>query len=133
MLFANCRTTCFVSFPSKQCKRCQDQDLSTINVPFITVVTLLSMMWVSFRISAAAIRASSSVNLSNRFSASSISFFPISFFRYFSEHKLATIEYCCERRTRSTLSYLLRCNREDIQHLNHDLHDYVSHDVCRRY
>ncbi|KAF8259406.1 hypothetical protein EI94DRAFT_1751706 [Lactarius quietus] len=41
------------------------------------------MMCASLRTSAAAIRASSCVNLSNRFRASSISFFPISFLRYF--------------------------------------------------
>jgi hypothetical protein len=91
-LLANCWTVCFVSFPSNQCMRGQHEVLRVANMPglpFMTVVTLLSIMCVSFRISAAAIRASSCVNLSNRLSASSISFFPMSFFRYFSEHRLA--------------------------------------------
>jgi hypothetical protein len=90
-------------------------------------------MCVSFRISAAAIRASSWVNLSNRFRASSISFFPTSFFRNFPEHRLAAIEYRQEQRTRSTLSHFLRCNREDVQHLDHDLYSYVRHGTCWRH
>ena len=90
-------------------------------------------MCVSFRISAAAIRASSRVNLSNRFKASSISFFPTSLFRNFSGKSLATIEYRRKQRTRSTLSHFLRSNCEDVQHLDHDLHDYVRHCICWRY
>jgi hypothetical protein len=96
-------------------------------VPFTTVVTLLSTICVSLKISAAAIPASCCVNLSNRFKASSISFFPTSFFKYFSENILETTIYRREQRTRSTLLHLLCCNREDIQHLNHYLHDYVRH------
>ena len=43
--------------------------------------TLLSIVFVTLKYSAAAIRASSCVSLSSLFSASSISFFPIRFFR----------------------------------------------------
>ena len=99
---------------------------NTLDEPFMT-------MCVSFRISAAAIRASSRVSLSNRFRASSISFFPTSFFRNFPEHRLAAIKYHREQRTRSTLSHFLCCNREYVQHLNHDLHGYVGHGICRRH
>ena len=77
-----------------------------LGVPFM-------MMWVSFRISAAAIRASSWVNLSNRLRASSKSFFPTSFFRYFSEHRLAD-NYISLRATHSldpAPSPLLRSRR----------------------
>src|SRR6266702_1400176 len=96
------------------------------------VVTLLSTMCVRFRICAAAIRASSCVSSSSRFRASSISFFPTSFFRYFSERRLA--DDCIsrrEQRTPSILPHLFRCNREDVQHFDHYRHDYVGHCVCR--
>ena len=43
------------------------------------------------------------------------------------------IYYRCRRRTRSALSYFLRCDCEDVQHLDHYFHDYVSHRVCRRH
>ena len=65
-------------------------------IPFMTTsnllptsVTLLSMVWVRFRICAAAIRASSCVNRSNRLNASSMSFLPASFLRNFSVHRSA--------------------------------------------
>ena len=67
--------------------------LTGLGVPF-------NMMCESLRFSAAAIRASSCVNLSNRLRASSISFFPISFFRYFSEYRLAD-NYISSRATHS--------------------------------
>ena len=41
------------------------------------------------------------------------------------------IIYRREQLTRSTLPHLLRRNREDVQHFDHDLHDYVGHGVCR--
>ena len=56
-----------------------------------TSVTLSSMVCARFRICAAAITASSWVNLSNRLNASSMSFRPASFLRNFSEHRLAYI------------------------------------------
>ena len=128
MLFANCWTTFFVSFPSKRGKRIQHQVrlANTQNVPFMT-------MCVSFNISAAAIRASSWVNLSNLFRASSISFLPTSFFRNFSGKSLVAIEYRRKQRTRSTLSHFLRSNCEDIQNFDHNLHDYVCHGARWRY
>jgi hypothetical protein len=100
------------------------------NVPFTTVASLSSTMYVSLRISATAIRASSCVNLSKRCRASSISFFPTSFFKYFSENILETTIYHREQRTRSTLPHLLRCDREDIKHLDHYLYNYVRHCIC---
>jgi hypothetical protein len=54
-----------------------------------TSVTLLSTVWVRCRICAAAIRASSCVNVSNLFNASSMSFLPTSFLRNFSVYRLA--------------------------------------------
>jgi hypothetical protein len=54
-------------------------------------VTLLSTRCVRFRICAAAISASSCVNLSNLFNASSMSFRPTSLLRNFSEHGLAYV------------------------------------------
>ena len=64
------------------------------NLPFWTVCVRLS-------VSAAAIRASSCVNQSNRLRASSISFWPMSFFRYFSDRRLAHIYYVSLRATQS--------------------------------
>ena len=54
-----------------------------VTLPSI-LVALWSTPWVSVRSCAVAIRTSSCVNLSNRLRASSISVFPISFFRCFS-------------------------------------------------
>ena len=58
---------------------------------FPMAVTLLSTVCVRIRICAAAISVSSCVNLSNLFSASSMSFRPTSFLKYFSKHRLAYI------------------------------------------
>ena len=69
-------------------------------LPFRTVVTLLSTICVSLKVSAAAMRASSCVNRSNRLRASSMSFLPISIFRYFSDNRLADI-YASPRVTHS--------------------------------
>jgi hypothetical protein len=55
--------------------------------PLITSATLSPMACVVLRTSAVAIRASSCVNLSNLFSASSISVLPISFFPNVSKHR----------------------------------------------
>ena len=88
------RCPCYLPIVGRLVDICTFRMRSTINtlhVPFTTVVTLLSMICVSIRISAAAIRASSCVNLSNRFSAPSISFIPTSFFRNFPEGRLAMI------------------------------------------
>src|SRR6266702_8552287 len=70
--------------------------LSTSSILFLTPVTLSSTtltlsstLCVSLRICAAAIRASSCVNLSNLFNASSMSFLPTSFLKYFAGHRLA--------------------------------------------
>jgi hypothetical protein len=41
--------------------------------------------------------------------------------------------YCREQLTRSTLPHLLRCDREDIQHLDHYLHNYLRHGICWSY
>ena len=41
--------------------------------------------------------------------------------------------YRREQRTRSTLLHLFCRNREDVQHFDHYLHDYVSHCGCRRH
>ena len=38
-----------------------------------------------------------------------------------------------KERTRSALSHFLRCDREDVQHLGHNLHYDVRHRVCRRH
>jgi hypothetical protein len=41
------------------------------------------------------------------------------------------IVYEQELRTRSTLPHLFRGNREDAQHFDHNLHDYVRHCLRR--
>ena len=38
-----------------------------------------------------------------------------------------------KERTRSALSHFLRRDREDVQHLDHDLYYDVLHRVCRRH
>ena len=77
-------------------------------------------------------RTSSCVNLSNRLRASSISVFPNSFFRYFSDQP--SVEpipiHAYGKLTRSSLSYLLCSDSENIQYFHHNLHDDVRH--CRR-
>jgi hypothetical protein len=76
------------------------------------------MSCVSLRLSAAAIRASSCVNLSNRFRASPMpeSFLHTSFLKYFSENTKVnqTVICCLKQRTRSTLLHFLGRNRKDV-------------------
>ena len=54
-------------------------------------------------------------------------------FHNFFWERLATMKDRGYQRTRSTLSHFLRCDREDIQHLDHYLHYDVRHRVCRRH
>jgi hypothetical protein len=91
------------------------------------------MMRVISSCSAAAIRASSCVNLSNLSTLSSISLSPVNFLKYFSEWpvsengKYKPLHQLTES---STLHFLCR-DRKDGQHLNHNLNDYVSHSPSR--
>ena len=54
-------------------------------------------------------------------------------FQKFFWERLATTQDRGYQRTRSTPSHFLRCDREDVQHLNHDLYYNVRHRVCRRH
>ena len=92
-------------------------------------VTLSSTLFVTFKVSAIAIRASSIVSVSSFFNASSISFFPSSFFRNFSIKKKVIIEQLMivDQLTRSTLSNLFCGNGENRKYFYHDLHDHISH------
>ena len=92
--------------------------------PFI----LSSTVYVTFRFSAMAIRASSCVNLSNFFSASSISVLPVNLFRYFSEKHLVNDAIFAQiSLTRSALLDLLRRNPKNREDLHHDFHHHIHH------
>ena len=93
--------------------------------------TLLSIVFVTFRSCAAAIRASSCVSLSSLFSASSISFFPISFFRYFSENgfvKWGNL-FVKETLTCSALFDFFCRNSNEVEDFNHYCRDRVHHSL----
>src|SRR5712671_1006105 len=106
-----------------------------------TPVTRLSMPTtfcatplVTFRSSAVAIRASSCVNLSSLFSASSRSVPPKIFFTYFSEYKYSSINrhtLIYKLLTRSGFLDLLRCNPENRQYRHQYLNNYIHH-FCGR-
>src|SRR5580658_4263626 len=91
-----------------------------------TPLTRSSTLCVIFSCSADAIRASSSVNLSNLSRLPSISLFPINFQKYFSEivnqsaRMIKNINHINQLTESSTL-YFLRRDRKDGQHLNHNL------------
>src|SRR6267154_1912976 len=93
-----------------------------------TPPTLLSIVFVTFRSCAAAIRASSCVSLSSLFSASSISVFPISFFRYVSEiGSIGVILSVQQRLTGPALFEFLCRNSKDVKNLDHYRRDRVRH------
>ena len=103
------RRRCCWSIVARLTDVCTFRTKATVYTPDIPFTTIR----VSFRFSAAAIRASSCVNLSNRLRASSISFSPRSFFKYFSDHRLANI-YISPKATHSpdpVSSLLLRSQR----------------------
>jgi hypothetical protein len=92
--FAVCCMTCLASLPSGVSRLyiCLRDRVKMACVPSMTSVTLVSTaltssrtLWVAFKTCAVAIRASSCVNLSSLFSASSKSVLPTSLLRYFSQ------------------------------------------------
>jgi hypothetical protein len=79
-------------------------------------------------VSAAAMRASSGVNLSSRWNASSTSFLPASFLRYFSAQKSAWQGYINEKmHTGSSLTDFLCHDAKDRDDLNHNLNNDIHH------
>ena len=104
---AVCRMICLASFPSEWLKlnhlSCLTKNdytpfmtsstlSSTLATLLSTASTLSSIICVALRTSAVAIRASSCVNLSKLFSASSMSVLPISLFPNFSKHPSVNAE-----------------------------------------
>ena len=99
-----------------------------------TAFTLSSIVCVTFRTCAVAIRASSCVSLSSLFNASSMSVFPTSFFRYFSENISVNGDRCeSQGLTRSSLPDLLRRNRKDAENLDHYRCNCICHFFIRWY
>src|SRR6266852_8926661 len=103
--------------------------LSTATTVFATPLTLSSTLCVAFKFCATAIRASSCVNLSRFFSASSISVLPISLFIYFSGlHSVNCHKLVYKLHTRSALLDLLCRNSEDREdfdcYQNHHIHHF---------
>jgi hypothetical protein len=95
--------------------------------------TLLSTALVTFKTCAAAIRASSCVNLSSLFSASSISVLPINFFRYFSENGSVNGNTLVKQQlTRSSLSDLFKRNSKNVENFHHNFGDYIHHFFVKR-
>src|SRR5260370_42146732 len=81
---------------------------------------------------ATAIRTSSFVSLSNLLSASSMSVFPINFFRYFSEKFLNQQQPLVqESHTYTALFHLFRSNPKNRKHLDHYLHNDINHFTWR--
>jgi hypothetical protein len=99
-----------------------------------TAFTLSSIVCVTFRTCAVAIRASSCVSLSNLFNASSISVLPTSFLRYFSENiSVNGDRFAPQTLTRSALPDLFRCNRKNAENLDHYRCNCIHHFFVRRY
>src|SRR6266849_8985354 len=102
--------------------------LSTTSTLSAIPATLLSIVFVTFRSCAAAIRASSCVSLSSLFSASSMSFFPISFFRYFSENGFVSGDlFVKETLTCSALLHFFCRNSDKVEDLYHNCCNRVHH------
>jgi hypothetical protein len=93
-------------------------------------LTSLLMAFVIFRSCAEAIRASSCVSLSSLFSVSSMSFFPISFFRYFSEYDVVRgILFVKKTLTCSALLDFFCCNSNKVEDLDRNFRDCVHHSL----
>src|SRR6266853_5059455 len=93
-----------------------------------TPITFPSIPCAIFRSSADAIRASSCVNLSSSCSASGISVFPISFFKYFSGYMSAKKrKSTCDQLTPPSALHFLCRDPKDRYHLHHDLNNYFRH------
>jgi len=103
--------------------------LSTTSMLSAIPPALLSIVFVTFGSCAAAIRASC-VSLSSLFSASSISFFPISFFRYFSANGFVSGNlFVKEGLTRSALLDFFCCNSNKVEDLDHYYLDCVHYSL----
>jgi hypothetical protein len=90
------------------------------HTPSMTAFTLPSIVCVTFRTCAVAIRASSCVNLSSLFNASSMSVLPTSFLRYFSENiSVDGDDFGSQGLTRSALPDLFRRDCKNAENLNH--------------
>src|SRR6266436_4860508 len=101
---------------------------------FSTSLTLSLTICVPCRTCAVTIRISSFVSLSSPFSASSMSPFPSSFFKYFSGSFLInTNPVTQELLTHTPLLHLLRGNPKNRKHLHHYLHNDINHLRWRRH
>src|SRR6266849_10474386 len=102
--------------------------LSTSSTLSSTRPTLSSTVCVASRTCAVTIRTSSFVSLSSLFSASSMSVFPISFFKNFSENFLIKSDLVVqELLTHTALLHLLRSHPKNRKHLHHYLYNNIYH------
>src|SRR6266403_126849 len=101
---------------------------------FTTPLTLSSTLCVAFKFCTTAIRASSTVNLSSFFTASSISVIPISLFKYFSELPSVNGHILIHASlTHSALLQLLRGDPNDRENLDRYLNHHIHHLLGRLY
>ena len=99
-----------------------------------TAFTLSSIVCVTFRTCAVAIRASSCVSLSSLFNASSMSVLPTSFLRYFSKNTSVNCDrFAPQGLTRSALPDLFRRDRKDAENLDHYCCNCIHHFFIRWY
>ena len=102
--------------------------------PSMTAFTLSSIVCVTFRTCAVAILASSCVNLSSLFNASSMSVLPTSFLRYFSENiSVNGDDFEPQGLTRSSLPDLFRRDCKNAENLNHYRCSCIYHFFIRWY
>ena len=100
----------------------------------MTAFTLSSIVCVTLRTCAVAILASSCVNLSSLFNASSMSVLPTSFLRYFSENiSVNGDDFEPQGLTRSSLPDLFRRDRKNAENLDHYRCNCIYHFFIRWY
>src|SRR6266403_6379926 len=99
-----------------------------LSIATATLLTLSPTVCVAFRFCAIPIQASSRVNLSSLFNASSMSVLPINFFAYFSEHRSVNRYIFVQPiLTHSALLDLFCCNPKNRENLDHYLNDHIYH------
>src|SRR6266478_737565 len=95
---------------------------------YAALLTVSPTACVAFRFCAIPIQASSRVNLSSLFSASSMSVLLINFFTYFSEYRSVNPYIFVQRiLTQSALLHLFRCDPKNRENLDHYLNDHIHH------
>src|SRR6266478_4609186 len=102
--------------------------LSTATTSSATLLTFSPTVCVAFRFCAIPIQASSRVNLSSLFNASSMSVLLISFIAYFSElRSVNRYIFVQQILTQSALLHPFCCNPKNRENLDHYLNDDIYH------